>query len=73
VSNWDNIIGVLVSGLVSGLCYTNIIKEEGTEMQKLDQLWLRYGTFNNLKVLYILLTLIALAVAGGAPCTGSGN
>jgi len=42
-------------------------------MQKLDQLWLRYGTFNNLKVLYILLTVVALAVAGGAPCTGSGN
>jgi hypothetical protein len=42
-------------------------------MQKLNQLWLQYGTFNNLKVLYILLTLVALAVAGGAPCTGSGN
>ena len=42
-------------------------------MQKLDQLWLQYGTFNNLKVLYILLTLVALAVAGGAPATGSGN
>jgi uncharacterized membrane protein YesL len=42
-------------------------------MQKLDQLWLRYGTFNNLKVLYILLTLVALAVVGGAPATGSGN
>jgi uncharacterized membrane protein YesL len=42
-------------------------------MQKLNQLWLRYGTSNNLKVLYLLLTLIALAVAGGAPATGSGN
>jgi hypothetical protein len=42
-------------------------------MQKLNQLWLRYGTSNNLKVLYLLLTLIALAVAGGAPATGGGN
>ena len=42
-------------------------------MQKLNQLWLRYGTSNNLKVLYILLTLVALAVAGGAPSNGSGN
>jgi hypothetical protein len=42
-------------------------------MQKLDQLWLKYGTFNNLKVLYLLLTLVALAVAGGAPSCTSGN
>ncbi len=42
-------------------------------MQKLNQLWLQYGTSNNLKVLYLLLTLVALAVAGGAPAGGSGN
>ena len=42
-------------------------------MQKLNQLWLQYGTSNNLKVLYLLLTLVALAVAGGAPSNGSGN
>jgi hypothetical protein len=64
---------VLVSDLVSGMCYTNIIKEEGMKMQKLNQLWLRYGTFNNLKVLYLVLTLVALAVAGGAPSCTSGN
>jgi len=42
-------------------------------MQRLDQLWLRYGTSNNLKVLYLVLTLVALAVAGGAPSGGSGT
>ena len=42
-------------------------------MQKLNQLWLRYGTSNNLKVLYLLLTLVALAVAGGAPSGPCGN
>ena len=42
-------------------------------MQKLNQLWLRYGTSNNLKAIYLLLTLIALAVAGGAPSGPSGN
>ncbi len=42
-------------------------------MQKLNQLWLRYGTFNNLRVLYLLLALVALAVAGGAPSGGSGT
>jgi hypothetical protein len=42
-------------------------------MKRLRYLWVRYGTPRNLKVLYILLTLAGLAVAGGAPGTGSGN
>jgi hypothetical protein len=42
-------------------------------MQKLNQLWLQYGTINNLRVLYLVLTLVALAVAGGAPSGPSGN
>jgi hypothetical protein len=41
-------------------------------MEKLSHLWVRHGTSRNLKVLYILVTLIALAVAGGAPGAGSG-
>jgi hypothetical protein len=41
-------------------------------MNKLNQLWLQYGTPNNLKVLYVLLALIALAVASGAPSGGGG-
>ena len=41
-------------------------------MSKLKFYWLRYGTPRNRKVLYILLTLAALAVAGGAPSAGSG-
>ena len=47
------------------------IKREGIVMKKLNLFWLRYGTPNNLKLAYILLTLVALAVAGGAPCGGS--
>lgn len=42
-------------------------------MAKLNSLWARYSTPCNLRVLYILLTLIALAVAGGAPGNGSGG
>jgi hypothetical protein len=42
-------------------------------MKKLNQFVLQYGTTRNLQVLYILLALIALAVAGGAPSSGSGN
>jgi uncharacterized membrane protein YesL len=42
-------------------------------MKTLKCLWVRYGTQRNLKVLYILLTLAGLAVAGGAPGTGGGN
>jgi hypothetical protein len=41
-------------------------------MNKLNQLWLQYGTPNNLKVLYVLLALVALAIAGGAPSGGGG-
>jgi hypothetical protein len=41
-------------------------------MNKLNQLWLQYGTPSNLKVVYVLLALVALAVAGGAPSGGGG-
>lgn len=41
-------------------------------MKKLSGLWRQYGTPRNLKVVYIVLTLIALAVASGAPGAGSG-
>jgi len=36
-------------------------------MEKVKYLWGRYGTSRNIKVAYIVLSLIALAVAGGAP------
>jgi hypothetical protein len=42
-------------------------------MKKLTHLWVRYGTQRNLKVASIVLTLVALAVAGGAPGGGSGS
>jgi len=42
-------------------------------MDELKVLWCRYGTPRNLKIVYILLTLTALVVAGGAPSTGGGN
>jgi hypothetical protein len=42
-------------------------------MKHLSQLWVRYGTPRNRKVAYILLSLIALAVASGAPGAGSGT
>jgi hypothetical protein len=41
-------------------------------MKKIEQLWMQYGTSRNLKVVYIVLTLIALAVASGAPGAGGG-
>lgn len=41
-------------------------------MEKLYRLWGRYGTSRNIKILYIVGTLVALAVAGGAPGGGSG-
>ena len=41
-------------------------------MKELKNLWLRYGTTRNMKVAYIVMTLVALAVAGGAPSAGSG-
>ena len=42
-------------------------------MKKLNDLWIRYGTPSNLRLLYILVTLVALAVAGGAPGGASGG
>jgi hypothetical protein len=42
-------------------------------MKKLSYLWTRYGTPRNRKVAYIVLSLIALAVASGAPGGGSGG
>lgn len=42
-------------------------------MQKLNYLWIKYGTPRNARVLYILLALAALAVAGGAPSNGGGT
>ena len=41
-------------------------------MRKLNELWVRYGTPRNLKILYILTVLAALVAAGGAPSGGSG-
>jgi hypothetical protein len=65
---------VLVSVLVSAICYTETTtckKREGI-MQKLNSFWVRYGTPRNLRLVYVLLTLVALAIAGGAP-SGSGG
>lgn len=42
-------------------------------MDKVKVMWYRYGTARNLRVVYVLLTLAALAIAGGAPGTGSGQ
>ncbi|HSJ56997.1 MAG TPA: hypothetical protein VLC95_07435 [Anaerolineae bacterium] len=41
-------------------------------MIKLASMWVRYGTARNRKVLYIVLSLVALAVAAAAPSGGSG-
>ena len=41
-------------------------------MEKLNYLWAKYGTPRNRKVAYIVLSLVALAAAGGAPIPGSG-
>lgn len=41
-------------------------------MDKVKYLWARYGTSRNIKIAYIVLTLVALAVAGGAPGGTSG-
>lgn len=41
-------------------------------MKELNQLWIRYVTPRNAKIVYILLALAALAVAGGAPSGGGG-
>jgi hypothetical protein len=42
-------------------------------MDKLSYLWTRYGTPRNRKIAYIVLSLVALAAAGGAPAVGSGG
>jgi hypothetical protein len=42
-------------------------------MDKLSYLWTRYGTPRNRKIAYIVLSLVALAAAGGAPAAGSGG
>jgi hypothetical protein len=41
-------------------------------MTKLNELWIRYGTPRNRKILYIMLSLSALAIASGAPSGGGG-
>ena len=41
-------------------------------MRKLSELWVQHGTPRNRKVAYLVLALVALAVAGGAPSAGSG-
>jgi hypothetical protein len=71
------VVRVLVSVLVSGICYSNLeikgeVEEGRSTMEKLSYLWIRYGKAQNLKTLYILLSLIALAVASGAPGAGGG-
>lgn len=42
-------------------------------MKKLNQLWLQYGTARNVQFIYILLVLVAVAAAGGAPSIPGGN
>ena len=41
-------------------------------MKKLNSLWTQFGTPRNRKVAYIVLSLVALAAASGAPGAGSG-
>ena len=40
-------------------------------MEKLSFLWTKYGTPRNRKIAYIVLSLVALAAASGAPGAGS--
>jgi hypothetical protein len=54
------------------ICLRNAKKEREVEMEKVKYLWGRYGTPRNIKVAYIVLALVALAVAGGAPGGTSG-
>jgi hypothetical protein len=64
----------LVNPLVRGLRYTVYVRKEREEhnMEKLNLLWTQYATARNKKVGFILLTLVAMAVAAGAPGAGSG-
>jgi hypothetical protein len=41
-------------------------------MTKLNYLWIQVAAPRNRKVIYLLLALAALAIAGGAPSAGSG-
>lgn len=41
-------------------------------MEKVKYFWGRYATPRNVKIAYVVLSLIALAVAGGAPAGGGG-
>lgn len=41
-------------------------------MKALHNLWIRYATPQNAKVLLILLSLVAMVIAGGAPGAGGG-
>lgn len=41
-------------------------------MEKLYHLWGRYGTKRNMRILYIVASLVALAVASAAPGGGGG-
>lgn len=41
-------------------------------MEKLNSLWTKFGTPRNRKIAYIVMSLVALAAAGGAPGAGSG-
>jgi hypothetical protein len=42
------------------------------KMEKLKSYYLKYGTSQNMKLVYLLITLAALALAAGAPSAGSG-
>ena len=53
-------------------CVRTIFIERRLFMKKVQYLWGRYATPRNVKIAYVLLTLVALAVAGGAPGGGSG-
>ena len=41
-------------------------------MDRLKRLWIYYGTSRNVRIAYIILALVALAAAGGAPSGGGG-
>jgi len=67
----------MVSHLVSAIWYDasvpdDMLTKEEAVMNKLNQIWVHYATPQNRKVVYILVTLAALAIAGGAPGAGSG-